>query len=140
MLADMRPSSSMRMRAATGPTKTLGDRRALVVDDNEDLAWCLRSHLELRGFEVRVVGDGLAAIEAARVFTPEIMLVDIALPVMNGWRVAREVRRLNLARPPRLFAMSALVETAHREHSLLVGFEAHLGKPLDLARLFELLG
>ena len=112
--------------------------RVLVVDDNVDLAWGIATQLERLGYAARIANDGVAALAIAREFAPDLMLVDIALPGMNGWRVAREVRKLPLRKTPRLFAMSALDHEVHRERSRLVGFEAHLCKPFHIDELLAL--
>lgn len=113
-------------------------RRVLVVDDNSDLAWAIAMCFEKLGYLARTAFDGTSAVEIAAEFAPDLMLVDIAMPGMSGWNVARAVRRLALPKPPRMFAMSALDDDVHRARSRLVGFEAHLCKPLDLDRLSEI--
>lgn len=112
--------------------------RVLVVDDNVDLAWAIAMHLERLGYAARIANDGVVALAIAREFVPDLMLVDIALPGMNGWRLAREVKKLPLRKPPRMFAMSALDHEVHRERSRLVGFEAHLCKPFHIEQLLAL--
>ena len=109
--------------------------RVIVVDDHADIAEWLADELTLLGHEVRPVNDGPAALELAVSFEPDVMLVDIALPEMNGWEIARRLRKLGLTKPPYLIAISALQQDAHRERSRLVGFKAHLVKPIKLAAL-----
>lgn len=111
--------------------------RVIVVDDHADIVDWLAEELALLGHEVRTADNGPTALELATSFEPDLMLVDIALPEMNGWEVARRVRKLALAKRPHLIAISALHQDPHRDRSRLVGFEAHLVKPIKLAELLR---
>src|SRR5688572_11268264 len=93
--------------------------RVIVVDDNVDIAEWLADELSLLGYEVQIAHDGPRALELATAFEPDLMLVDIALPEMNGWEIARRLRKLELPKPPHLIAISALHQDAHRERSRL---------------------
>jgi DNA-binding response OmpR family regulator len=108
--------------------------RVLVVDDSADIANWLAEELQLLGTEVRVSQDGPSALKELEAFTPDAMLIDIALPSMNGWQLARQVRHLH-GSPPRLIAISALGHETHRNQSRLAGFEAHLVKPIKIRDL-----
>lgn len=114
--------------------------RILVVDDNGDAAEMLRQALRRLDYEVDVAHDGPAAIEHARAFHPEVALVDIGLPVMDGYEVAR---RLGQARKRReelhLIALTGYGQQGDRERSAAAGFERHLVKPVDLAELDTIL-
>jgi CheY-like chemotaxis protein len=91
------------------------------------------------GYEVRTALDGLHALEIAARFRPRIAIVDIALPLMTGWDLARRLHALALFRKPRLIAISGYGDVRHRAESLSAGFEVHLVKPVKLAQLGQLL-
>jgi len=112
--------------------------RVLVVDDAVDVASWLAEELQLMGAEVRITHDATSALTAIGTFRPTLMLIDIALPSMNGWQLARQIRQLH-SPPPRLIAISALSEPAHRLQSKLAGFEEHLVKPIKLRDLERVL-
>jgi CheY-like chemotaxis protein len=117
-----------------------GGKRVLVVDDHVGVADALTQRLTLDGFSARAAYDGLAALEAAAVFRPEIVVLDLALPMINGWEVARRLQAMPVFRRPRMIAVSGFVDPVHRAHSLSVGFEEHLAKPYSLASLRRALG
>ncbi|HEY3807295.1 MAG TPA: response regulator [Kofleriaceae bacterium] len=104
--------------------------RAIVVDHHTDVASWIVTELETRGASVRVANDAAAALAAISAFTPSVMLVEIALHDMNGWELARRIRRLCGDGTPRLIAISALDHPTHHEQSRLAGFDHHLVKPL----------
>ncbi len=112
-------------------------RRVLVVDDHEDVASWMSDQVRGLGYVVAVAHFGCAALELAASFDPDIVLVDIAMPGMNGWEVARRLRDSDRVR--RLIAVSALVDQVHLARSAAAGFETHLPKPLKLAELAALL-
>jgi CheY-like chemotaxis protein len=112
-------------------------RRILVVDDNEDAADVLADVLRLAGHEVRVAHDGLRALEAARSFDADLVLLDIGLPVMDGYEVARRLRDESFR--ARLIAVTGYGQDVHREQSKQAGFDEHLVKPIDLAAIRRLI-
>ncbi len=114
-------------------------RRVLVVDDNRDAADLLSESLGLLGFEVCVAYDGPSALEAADHFRPELALLDIGLPVMDGYEVARRLRDRAELRDLRLVALTGYGQESDRRRSRDAGFHAHLVKPLDLNALAALL-
>lgn len=113
-------------------------RRILVVDDNLDLAETLAEAITMLGHEVRVAHDGPQALAVAGIFGPDIALVDIGLPVMDGHEVARRLQALPRA-PRRLIAVTGYGTAADRRAALDAGFDDHVAKPLDLARLAAIL-
>jgi PAS domain S-box-containing protein len=114
-----------------------GSRRVLVVDDNEDSAESMAVLLRLQGHEVRLAYDGLAALEEAQSFRPELIFLDLDLPKMDGYEVAR---RLHPAmKGVTLVAMTGYGQEEDRQRTLEAGFDLHLVKPLDFDRLEELL-
>ncbi|HEX6703725.1 MAG TPA: chemotaxis protein CheB [Albitalea sp.] len=114
-------------------------RRILVVDDNRDSAESLTIALRLQGHEVRTAHDGQAAIQLAESWRPEIVLLDIGLPGMNGYDVARRMGDHPWRRDMRLIALTGWGQATDRDRSAAAGFDAHLVKPVELATLIELL-
>jgi PAS domain S-box-containing protein len=107
--------------------------RVLVVDDNEDAAMLIAESLRELGYEVREARDGPEAVRAAAEFLPDVAIVDIGLPVMDGYEVARSLRG---SRPDiRLIALSGYGQDSDQARSRDAGFERHLVKPLALERL-----
>ncbi len=113
--------------------------RVLVVDDNVDAASSLGTLLELDGYEVELAYDGHGAIDAARRFRPDVLLLDIGLPGLNGLQVARELRR-DPAFADKLFvALTGYGQAEDRRESRAAGFDHHLTKPIDEIELMSLL-
>jgi signal transduction histidine kinase/DNA-binding response OmpR family regulator len=111
-------------------------RRIMIVDDNDDAAAMLKTALELMGFLVEVAHDGPAALELAESFRPEIGLVDIGLPVMDGYELAERFREsAGAPSEMRLVAVTGYGQEADRERSARAGFACHLVKPIDLDEL-----
>jgi CheY-like chemotaxis protein len=118
---------------------TSSPRRILVVDDNVDAAGSLSALLEHAGHEVRTTHDGPGALEEARTFRPEVVLLDIGLPGMDGYEVAREIRRLTWGNETLLVAVTGYGQEEDRRCSREAGFDAHLVKPVDPEALRALL-
>jgi PAS domain S-box-containing protein len=114
-------------------------RRILVVDDNHDAARTLAQVLKLLGHEARTVHDGGAAVDAAEQYRPELMLLDIGLPVMNGYDVAKEIRKRAWGRDIVIVALTGWGQEGDRRRSQEAGIDNHLVKPVDLATLETLL-
>jgi CheY-like chemotaxis protein len=114
-------------------------RRILVVDDNADCREMLQMLLELDGYEVSTADDGFAALEAIRSVRPDIALVDIGLPGIDGYQVARHVRQESGMEHMQLVALTGYGRPADREAALAAGFDAHLVKPLDPNELAKIL-
>ena len=112
-------------------------RRVLVADDNRDAAQTLARFLSLQGWDVSTAFDGEEALALAGSFRPEICLLDIGMPGLDGYEVARRLR----ARPgcPLLVALTGWGQDADRRRSLEAGFDRHLTKPVDLDALQHLL-
>ena len=113
--------------------------RILVVDDNNDAATSLAAFLELSGHDVRVAHDGRSALETARTFRPSLILLDIGMPEMNGYEVARELRKMPAGQNTVLAAVTGWGQLQDRRRSAEAGFDHHLVKPLDLKALEGLL-
>lgn len=121
------------------PPPTAPGLRILVVDDNEDVASLLGELLELEGHQVVVALDGFAALEARKTFAPQVALLDIGLPGMDGCELARRLRSYEPAAPVRLIAISGYTEQKDRLRSKEAGFDVHLAKPVEMSHLLELL-
>ena len=105
--------------------------RVLVVDDNEDAAATLTMLLELSGHDTRNAHDGLQALAIAREFEPQVGLLDIGLPLIDGHELARRLRRMPGGERMVLVALSGWGQAPDREASAAAGFDAHLVKPVD---------
>lgn len=131
--ADVRPPTAS---VAPPPAKPL---RILVVDDSVDTAASLKLLLESSGHTVRTEGDGAAAVPAALEFQPDAVLLDIGLPGLDGYEVARQLRREPRLGSPLLVATTGYGQDADRVRSRQAGFDEHLVKPIDFDRLENLL-
>jgi CheY-like chemotaxis protein len=113
--------------------------RVLLAEDNQDAAEALSMLLELLGHKVRVVNDGAAAVDAARADPPDVALIDIGLPKLNGYEVAERLRQLPSADRTVLIALTGYGNESEKKRAFSAGFHFHLTKPVDLERLEGLL-
>ncbi len=128
-------------RASTNgaPESAAAARRILIVDDNVDGAESLCLMLQLAGHEVRTVHDGTAALEVAPAFRPDAVLLDIGLPGMNGYEVARRLREQPELAGTLLVALTGYGQEEDRQRCRDAGFQHHLVKPVDPPVLMRLL-
>jgi PAS domain S-box-containing protein len=122
-----------------GPTAAGGSRRILVVDDNVDAARSLALLLRLWGHTVRTAYDGPSALAAAAADPPEVVLLDIGMPGMDGYEVARRLRAQAELRSALLVAVTGYGQDEDRRRAFAAGFDRHLTKPLDPDALQALL-
>jgi PAS domain S-box-containing protein len=115
-------------------------RRILVVDDSRDGASTLARMLCLMGNDVQTANDGLEGVEAAREFRPEVVLMDIGMPVLNGLDATRRIREQEWGRAMRIIALTGWGQEGDKERSREAGCDGHLVKPVDLDDLMKLLG
>jgi CheY-like chemotaxis protein len=115
-------------------------RRILVADDNSDALGSLATLLELGGHEVFSAANGALALEAAERNLPEVALLDIGMPKLDGYEVARRIRAQPWGRSMTLVALTGWGQESDRRRSGEAGFDSHMVKPLDLDKLMELLG
>ncbi len=115
-----------------------GARRALVVDDNVDAAESLVLLLRLRGHEVAIAFSGPMALEAVAAFHPDIVLLDIGLPGLDGYQVARAIRRQEGGAKVILVALTGYGQEEDRRLALEAGFDHHLTKPVDPTVIYAL--
>jgi signal transduction histidine kinase len=127
--------------AAPPPARPDGPRRAriMIVDDNVDMVHGLERLLKLMGNHIRTAFDGPAAIIEATAFQPEFILLDIGLPGMDGYQVARQLRRQGFDRTV-IIAISGYGQDEDRLRSREAGFDYHLVKPVDYDALIALIG
>jgi CheY-like chemotaxis protein len=114
-------------------------RHVLVVEDHADAREAVRCLLEVRGHRVDVAADGPGAIDTALTSRPEIVLVDIGLPGLDGFEVARRIRATAEGKHMRLVALTGYGDLTDRQRALESGFDAHLVKPIDPDHLYRLL-
>jgi signal transduction histidine kinase len=114
-------------------------RRILVVDDNTDAAQSLALLLEVCGHETHAVHDGVAALEAAERLRPDVILLDIGLPRMNGFEACRQIRQQPWGQDVVIIALTGWGQDGDRRRSQESGFDHHIVKPVEHATLVELL-
>jgi signal transduction histidine kinase/ActR/RegA family two-component response regulator len=127
--ADRAAQGARRIAPAADGTR---DIRVLVVDDNEDAADMLVEVLRAEGYRVRAANDGPAAIRVASEFKPHVAVLDIGLPVMDGYELAERLQQLPEMTPIRLFAVTGYAQEEDRKRSAAAGFDGHFAKPLDV--------
>jgi signal transduction histidine kinase len=125
------------MTNAEGPART--QRRILVADDNNDALESLATLLQLSGHEVYTAPNGAMALESAEQHRPEVALLDIGMPKLDGYEVARRIRAQPWGQRITLVALTGWGQDSDRRRSQEAGFDSHLVKPLDLDKLTELL-
>ena len=113
--------------------------RIIVVDDHQDSGDSLATLLRLLGHEVRVAHDGVSALESARTFKPEVAVLDIGMPGMDGIELGSRLRRDPALQPALMIALTGYGRDEDRRRSREAGFDAHLVKPVDIAALNALL-
>jgi CheY-like chemotaxis protein len=109
----------------------------LVVEDHKDTANTTAQLLTLYGFEVQVAADGMAALEAARSWQPDVVLLDIGLPGLDGYKVAKRLPALE--KRPLLIAVTGYGRDVDRRRSQQAGIDLHLVKPVDPEQLLTVL-
>ena len=135
IVAPMRPE--VAENAANPAPEFSPPLRILVIDDNEDAANSLCLLMQSMGHEVRAVYDGPAGIAAAQAFAPEVVLLDIGMPVMSGYEVARALR--NTSGRPVIVAVTGWGDESAKHKAREAGFDQHLVKPVTESSLIQLL-
>ncbi len=130
------PDVSPRARKAAGAK---APSRILVVDDLAASAETLMTLLEMEGFEVKIANEGMAALKIAEGFRPDVVLLDIGLPGMNGFEVAHRLRTLPESRDALMIALTGYGEAESRMRSAQAGFDFHMVKPADVNLLLSML-
>jgi CheY-like chemotaxis protein len=112
--------------------------RILVVDDNQDTAQSMGELLEILGHQAQVAYDGPKAVEMATAFQPQVVLLDIGLPIIDGYEVARRMRQAGL-KDAMLVALTGYGREEDREKAHQAGFDMHFTKPIELDALQKVL-
>jgi CheY-like chemotaxis protein len=115
-------------------------RRVLIVDDEADSADSMAALLGVMGHETHIARDGAHGVQAAEAFAPDLILMDIGMPGMDGHEAARRIRALSLAKRPLIVALTGWAQESERRKSYEAGMDAYLLKPVDpgaLDRLFD---
>lgn len=131
-------SSSSPVSDSTPVEQLPGERRILVVDDNRDSAESLSMLLQITGNKTYIAYDGVEALEAVEKHRPEVVLLDIGLPKLNGFEVCRRMRELPWARDIVVIALTGWGQEDDRRQSKEAGFDGHLVKPVDYDKLLAL--
>jgi two-component system, OmpR family, response regulator len=124
---------------ADTPGGTADNRRILLVDDSVDAAFAMSMLLEALGHEVRTEHDGPRALASIDDFRPDVVVLDIGLPGMDGFQVAREMRRRPVTKNVLMLAMTGYGSDADRQSAKDAGFDHHLTKPVSIVDLEALL-
>jgi CheY-like chemotaxis protein len=114
-------------------------RRILVADDNIDAASSLGMLLEMMGHEVCIVHDGVEAIEKATTFGPDIILLDLGMPQLNGYEACARIREQPSNKGTLIVALTGWTQDDKKQRSQQAGFDFHLIKPVELPALEKLL-
>jgi PAS domain S-box-containing protein len=114
-------------------------RRVLIVDDNADAAQSLAECLRMSGHEVRYTSDGAGAVADAACLRPEVVILDIGMPTMDGYEVLKRLRALPAARSALIVALTGFAQERDVQCAIEAGFDHHFAKPIDFGRLSALL-
>ncbi len=131
------PADVAVSRTRTGPRKA--SLRAVVCDDAPDLRELVADLLRLRGHDVTVVEDGPSAVETICAQRPDVALIDIGLPNMDGYEVARQIRKFSADYTPRLIAMTGYGQASDRASAFEAGFDDHITKPASADKILRAL-
>jgi CheY-like chemotaxis protein len=112
-----------------------GRCRVLVADDNRDAAESMGALLRITGHEARTVGDGEQAVEEAAAFRPDLILLDIGMPRMNGYEAARQIRQQHWGKEMLLVAVSGWGQDEDKRRTIDSGFDLHVTKPVEIPQL-----
>ena len=121
------------------PTRPTARLRILVADDNVDSAEILAMLLTLKGYDTKITHDGDAALDVTATFRPDVILLDIGMPKLNGYEVCRRIRQQAWGKSMMVIAMTGWGQEDDRRKSHAAGFDFHLVKPVDHAALKKLL-
>ncbi|RCW72490.1 CheR family methyltransferase [Pseudorhodoferax soli] len=135
---DMTPEQALRQAAPPEPAAA-GLQQVLLVDDNEDAAWSLAMAMEMNGRSVTTAATGSEALALAAELRPHAVVLDIGLPDLSGYEVARRMRESDWGRQAVLVAATGWGQENDRQAAREAGFDGHLVKPVDVAELLALL-
>ena len=129
------PANARDGAAATGA----GPHRVLLADDNIDFAESLAMILQMTGHEVRLAHDGIEAVAAAEAFAPDFAFLDIGLPRLNGYDLARRLRAMPATRQSVLVAVTGWGQEDDKRRAREAGFDHHMVKPVEPDQILEIL-
>src|SRR5688500_10657940 len=130
-------SHSSNRTPATAAAKT--SRRILVIDDDRDFVEAVRTLLQLHGHHVEVAFDGVTGLEAATLSVADVVVLDVALPKLNGYEVCRRIREQKLAKQPLIVAATGWEQLVDLTLGKSAGFDAYLVKPFNYEELSAVL-
>ena len=119
--------------------KTPANLTILLVEDDEDTRYLMRLEIERRGYRVIEADDGEKAVALAQEEHPDIILMDLSLPTMDGLEATKQIREIDRLRSVPIIAVTAHQETDFREGAKASGFDAYVTKPMDFDWLSELM-
>ncbi|MGH8171101.1 MAG: ATP-binding response regulator, partial [Steroidobacteraceae bacterium] len=125
--------------APSRPPDPSASCRILIADDNHDAAVSLGMLLQAMGHDTRVVGDGIEALEEAELFRPDVVLLDIGMPRLDGYETARRLRNRPWAAATQIVAVTGWGQETDRQRAKNAGFHRHLVKPVSLEALSEIM-
>lgn len=131
--------SAQSAPASISPMFPASPKKILVVDDNVDAADTLEALLDMDGFEVTTAYDGLAAVAAAASTLPDVVVMDIGMPGLDGYEAAREIRQQPRGKDVVLIALTGWGQATDKQRASHAGFDHHLVKPVDYSRLLACL-
>jgi len=111
--------------------------RVLIAEDEATLAWVEQFNLEFEGYEVLVAPEGRTAVEALESFAPDVLILDVMLPYVDGWSVLQSVKQMPVERRPKVIMVSAAAGVADRAESERLEVESFLAKPFEIDDLLE---
>lgn len=126
-------------KAEVRETQRADKNRVLVVDDNQDAALMLGRWLETKGYDVQLAHDGAQGLILACGWQPDVALLDIGMPALDGYEVARRLRALPQSRALKLIAITGYGQQADHDRALAAGFDFHLTKPVNVEELHALI-
>lgn len=130
-----RPAAPRTSAHDSPPQPNAGSLRILIADDNSDAANTLATYLRLSGHRPVVAFDGSEALQLAADEPPDVMLVDLSMPTLNGFDVARNIRAQPWGNSVRLIAVSGWLSQQDIDRASHAGFDAHVSKPIDMDAL-----
>ncbi len=123
---------------AADPSSVRGDRvGVLLVDDNQELVDLMGKIMQMRGYEVHLYYSGQEGIAAAEALAPDVMLVDVGMPYIDGYAVCRYIRQQAWGKNLPMIALTGFGQEADKQRSWAAGFDTHLLKPVDYNNLSE---
>ena len=114
--------------------------KILYVEDNPDNVYMLTRRLKKKGFELIIAGDGQEGIDKAIEESPDLILMDLSLPTMDGWTATAEIKKINEVKDIPIIALSAHAMPEHRDRAIKAGCSDYDTKPVDIKRLLSKMG